>query len=350
MKDWRKVLVSAVTTLRDTIQVIDAGALKIALVVDDMNRLLGTITDGDIRRGILAGVSLDQPAQLVMNPQPTSVAMNESHDTIMAIMRNKSLQQIPLLDEKHRVVGIESLENLIMTRRRNNAVVLMAGGLGVRLHPLTQDCPKSLLNIGGKPILEIILENLLEYGFSRFYISVNYKAQMIEDYFGDGSRWGVEISYIRETSRMGTAGALSLLPKTLDEAVLVMNGDLLTKVNFDQLLNFHAEQGSLATMCVRQYDFQVPYGVVKIDRERLVSIEEKPTQNFFVSAGIYVLEPEAVDSVPCDTMFDMPALFETLVQRDRQVVVFPIREYWLDIGRMDDLERANGEFTEVFCK
>ena len=350
MKDWKKVLVSSATTVRDTIGIIDAGALRIALVVDGDNRLLGTVTDGDIRRGILGGVSLDEPVDKVMNPHPTTAGMSEGRETIMAIMRNKSLQQIPLLDEKLRVVGIELLENLILTRRRNNPVLLMAGGLGARLHPLTSDCPKPLLKVGNKPILETILDNFLEYGFSRFYISVNYKAEMIEEYFGDGSRWGVEISYLRENSRMGTAGALSLLPKTLQDPVLVMNGDRLTKINFDQLLDFHREHGSMATMCVREYDFQVPYGVVTFEKERLLAIEEKPVQKFFVSAGIYVLEPDTLSSVPCDTLYDMPALFESLIERAEPVVVFPVREYWLDIGRMDDLERANGEFAGVFPK
>lgn len=350
MKDWKDILVAPDTSVRETIQIIDAGAMKIALVVDNHKCLIGTITDGDIRRGILAGVPLDAPAERVMNPQPTTATMDESRDAIMAIMRNKCLQQIPLLDENNRVVGIEFLENLLKIRHRKNPVVLMAGGLGTRLHPLTNDCPKPLLKIGSKPILEIILENFIEFGFSRFYLSVNYKAQMIEDYFGDGSRWGVEISYIRETTRMGTAGALSLLPEQFADAVVVMNGDILTKVNFDQLLNFHMEQRSTATMCVREYDHQIPYGVVTIDGERLVSIEEKPIRKFFVSAGVYVLEPETLASVPTDTLFDMPTLFENLLERAAPVVVFPVREYWLDIGRMDDLERANGEFNEVFCK
>lgn len=350
MKDWKKVLVSSAATIRDTIQTIDNGALKIALVVDNKNQLLGTITDGDIRRGILCGISLDESVEKVMNRHPTTAGLNESRESIMTIMRNKSLQQIPLLGENGSVAGIELLENLIMPRRRNNPVLLMAGGLGSRLHPLTNDCPKPLLNVGSKPILEIILGNFIEYGFSRFFISVNYKAEMIEEYFGDGSHWGVEISYIRENTRMGTAGALSLLPNTLSEPIFVMNGDLLTKVNFDQLLNFHLEHESTATMCVREYDYQVPYGVVKIEKERLLGIVEKPIQNFFVSAGIYVLQPEVLDCVPRDTLYDMPTLFELLIELDKPVVVFPVREYWLDIGRMDDLERANGEFREVYSK
>lgn len=350
MKDWKKVLVSSAATIRDTIQTIDNGALKIALVVDNKNQLLGTITDGDIRRGILCGISLDESVEKVMNRHPTTAGLNESRESIMTIMRNKCLQQIPLLGENGSVAGIELLENLIMPRRRNNPVLLMAGGLGSRLHPLTNDCPKPLLNVGSKPILEIILGNFIEYGFSRFFISVNYKAEMIEEYFGDGSHWGVEISYIRENTRMGTAGALSLLPNTLSEPIFVMNGDLLTKVNFDQLLNFHLEHESTATMCVREYDYQVPYGVVKIEKERLLGIVEKPIQNFFVSAGIYVLQPEVLDCVPRDTLYDMPTLFELLIELDKPVVVFPVREYWLDIGRMDDLERANGEFREVYSK
>jgi NDP-sugar pyrophosphorylase family protein len=224
----------------------------------------------------------------------------------------------------------------------------MAGGLGTRLGELTRDCPKPLLRVGNKPVLETILENCIEYAFKRFYISVNYKADMLKDYFGDGSRWGVDIRYIEEKKRLGTAGALGLLPEDPTVPLLVMNADVLTKINFKHLLEFHEEHRSVATMCVREYEFQVPYGVVKIDNHRLLDILEKPVHQFFVNAGIYVLNPEAVSMVPKNTYFDMPALFEKLLQDQAETAAFPVREYWLDIGRKDDLERANGDYAEVF--
>lgn len=224
----------------------------------------------------------------------------------------------------------------------------MAGGLGRRLQPLTNECPKPLLKVGGKPILEIILENFVEQGFNRFHIAVNYKAEMIESYFGNGSRWGIDLSYLREHERMGTAGALSLLPGGLTQPLIVMNGDLLTRINFRQLLSFHAEHHAQATMCVRDYDFQIPYGVVKIEKHRLTGIEEKPVHHCFVSAGIYVLQPDVISLIPRNTFFDMPDLFAEMIRQQKETAVFPIREYWLDIGRMDDFERAVGEYERHF--
>lgn len=348
MKDWKKVLINADMSLRETIRVIDSGALKIALVVDADQKLLGTVTDGDIRRGILRGCSLEDSVQQVLNRTPTVAAQNEGKDQILALMRLKQVYQIPVIDGDGRVVGLEIVERILETPRYDNCVILMAGGLGSRLKPLTDDTPKPLLKVGGKPILETILENFIHYGFTNFRISVNYKGELIENYFGDGSRWGARIEYLRESKKLGTAGALGLLTERPNLPVLVMNGDVLTKVNFQQLLEFHREHRALATMCVREYDFQVPYGVVTVDNHRILNIEEKPVQRFFVNAGIYVLEPEALDLIPEDTFFDMPTLFEKVVAQQKETAVFPIREYWLDIGRMDDFQRAEGEFGKVF--
>lgn len=348
MKDWKKVIIPPSTTIRETIKVIDASALQIALVLDEDNRLLGTITDGDIRRGILKGVSLDDASMEIMNTTPVTVSPRESKEASLAIMRNKRIHQIPVVTDDNVLVDLEILDDLLLPPKRNNPVVLMAGGLGSRLRPLTNECPKPLLVVGNKPILETIIENFVEHGFKNFFLSVNYRAEMIEHYFGDGSRWGVDITYIRETERLGTAGALSLLPTKGAEPIFVMNGDLLTKVNFTHLLCFHNEHKAKATLCVRDYEFQVPYGVVKADKHRLVAIEEKPLHKFFISAGIYVFEPEALEMIPAGTFFDMPCLLEKLLKENFETAVFPVREYWLDIGRIDDFERANGEFCEVF--
>ena len=251
-------------------------------------------------------------------------------------------------EEAGRVIGVELLEELIRPRERDNWVVLMAGGLGTRLSPLTNDRPKPMLNVGNKPLLETIIENFVEQGFHRFFISVNYMAGMIKDHFADGGRWGAQIHYLEEDRKLGTAGALSLLPEPPTAPVLVMNCDLLTKVNFRHLLDFHLEHRAQGTMCVREYDFQVPYGVVRLDRQRIAGIDEKPVQRFFVNAGIYVLEPEALHHVPADTFFDMPSLFERLIAEGQEAAAFPIREYWLDIGQLADYDRANGEFAGLF--
>lgn len=348
MKDWKKVLVSPGTSIRETIRVIDQGAVKIALVVDQGNRLVGTVSDGDVRRGILKGCGLENAVQQIMNAAPLAVGQFDCREKILSLMRQKQVYQIPLIDDEGVLVGLEVIDSILNAGCRENWVVLMAGGLGTRLKQLTADTPKPLLKVGDKPILETILDNFIEHRFTRFFISVNYKSEMIEEYFGDGSRWGVQIEYLREGKKLGTAGALGLLPERPAAPLLVMNGDLLTKVNFQHLLSFHAEHGSSATMCVREYDFQVPYGVVTLDEHRIQSIVEKPIQRFFVNAGIYVIAPDILGMIPRDTYLDMPSLFDKLLNQEKETAVFPIREYWLDIGRIDDFERAQVEFSKVF--
>jgi len=348
MKSWKDVLVQPETPIMKVMQLIDASALQIALVVDTANHLLGTVTDGDIRRGILSNIALDEPVHKIMFTQPSTAKIEEDRDTILAKMKSKLLRQIPILDQFGCVVGLENWEELANIKERENIVVLMAGGLGTRLGALTNDCPKPLLKVGNKPVLETILESCREYGFRRFYFSVNYRADMVENYFGNGSRWGVDISYIQENKRLGTAGALGILPIKPTLPLLIMNADVLTKVNLNQLFDFHVEHNAMATMCVREYDFQVPYGVVKLDQHRLIGIEEKPVQSFFVSAGIYVLNSEALQFIPKNEFFDMPTLFEKIISEKHETAAFPVHEYWLDIGKIADYERANGEYPEVF--
>lgn len=348
MSEWKQILVRSGTTIREAVQVLDASELQIVLVTDDNDRLLGTVTDGDVRRGILSGVALDQPVQGIMNPRPTVAGPSDSREGILALMQRKQLRHIPVVDDNQRVVGMEMLDQLVQSRTKPNRVVLMAGGLGTRLQPLTDDTPKPMLRVGAKPLLETILENFIDSGFRRFSIAVNYLGDVIQNHFGDGSKWGVDIEYLRESRQLGTAGALRLLPEIPPEPIFVMNGDVLTKVNFSQLLDFHTGHGASATMCVREYDFQIPYGVVTLDRHRIAGIEEKPVQRLFVNAGIYVLEPDVLHLLPANDRFDMPGLFGKLIERRHETAVFPIREYWLDIGQMADYERANGEFTRVF--
>lgn len=348
MKKWRSLLVDMNATIMQALKILDEGAKQIVLVVDQRNVLLGTVTDGDIRRGILKGESLEAPITHVMNKRPIVAQMGDERETMLNLMTTRSLRQIPVIDDRGRLIDIVFLEDYMQSEKKDNWVVLMAGGFGTRLAPLTDHCPKPLLKVGSRPILEIILNSFISYGFARFYISVNYKADMIMEYFGDGSRWGVEIRYLLEDKRLGTAGALSLLSERPDKPFIVMNGDLLTKINFSHALQFHMEEEACATMCVREYEYQVPYGVVKVDQHRLYGIEEKPVQRFFISGGIYILSPDVIESIPENTFYDMPALFEALIEKEQLTSAFPIREYWLDIGRMDDFNRANGEFSEVF--
>ena len=346
MANWKDVVVSPDTTLGDAIAKVDAAGLQVALVLAPDKSLLGILTDGNIRRAILAGKGLQAPVSSVMNVQPTTVMASMPRGEMLALMRRKALHHLPVVDGAGRIAGLVTLDELIGASHRPNWVVLMAGGLGTRLQPLTDDCPKPLLEVGGKPILETILESFVEQGFKKIFLSVNYRADMIRNHFGAGDRWGVQVEYLNEGSRLGTAGGLSLLPERPTASVVVMNGDLLTRPNFENILQFHVAQGAIATMVVREYDFQVPYGVVRLNGTQIEGIEEKPVQKFFVNAGIYVLSPQALDHLPTETCFDMPILFEHLIASGKTVSAYPLREYWLDVGRLDDFERAQREWVK----
>ena len=317
-------------------------------MVDEAGRLIGTLTDGDIRRALLRNLPLSQPVADIMTRDPRLAPVGSDDTGLFRMMRALQIRHLPLVDEDGRVVGLRTLEGLLQTPRRPNRVVLMAGGLGARLHPLTRTLPKPMLSVGGKPLLETILETFIDYGFWRFSISLNYLAEIIVGHFGDGSRWGVEIEYLREPARMGTAGSLALLGETPTEPFIVMNGDILTAVDFRQLLNFHLDNQAMATMALHEYTLQVPYGVVEVEDHRLIAITEKPVHHHFINAGIYVLDPRVLDRVPRGTFFDMPDLFQRLIAEGGTTVAFPIREYWLDIGQPQDLQRAETEFPTVF--
>ncbi len=349
MKPWHKTLLPGSASIRAAIEVVNASRMQICLVVDENRRLLGTVTDGDIRRAILAGRDFSEPVERIMNAYPQVGGPDESREVLLARMAETRLHQIPIVDAGSGVIDLIVIEDLVGTTRvRENWVVLMAGGLGRRLRPLTDEAPKPLLPVGKKPLLETILETFVEQNFRRFYMAVNYKAQMIRDHFGDGSRWGAEISYLDEDRPLGTAGALRLIPEAPKAPLIVMNGDLLTRVNFGHLLDYHVRRASVATMCVRQYDFQIPFGVVHIDDDRIERIDEKPLHSFFVNAGIYALKPEVIDIIPADEPFDMTTLFERVIGAGRSTAVFPVHEYWLDVGRIDDFNNANSEFDDVF--
>lgn len=347
MKNWEQLLIAPNTSILDAMQVIDTYGKQMAVIVDESRTLLGVVTDGDIRRGILNHIPLTDPVEKVMNKTPITMHESTNKHSLVRYMKKRSLNFIPLVNDAHQITSLKFQKDEDV-QKKDNLVILMAGGLGTRLRPLTNDIPKPLLTVGERPILETIIENFKSHGFTNFAISVNYKKELIMDYFGDGENFEVNIHYINETERMGTAGALSLLTELPNQPVFVMNGDLLTKVNYEQLLNFHEDCASVATMCVREYEFQVPYGVIQTDHQKLISIKEKPTQRFFVNGGIYVLDPSAISEIPKGQFYDMPELFNKLIQQEKNVNVFPIREYWLDIGRMTDYEKANEEFATIF--
>jgi len=349
MKHWQSILIEPAMRLDEAIAVLDREGLRIALVVDAQRRLLGTLTDGDVRRALLRQTPLSAPVRDAMFDKPMTASLDWTRERILALMERHQLLHVPIVDAQLHVVGLETLHGVLQKRHKNNPIFLMAGGFGTRLQPLTDHCPKPMLRVGDKPILELIVENFVNAGFHRIFVSTHYRAEMIQEHFGDGSRWGASIRYVHEERPLGTGGALGLLPhEEIDQPMFMMNGDLLTNLNFDNLLKFHLEHDGMATMCVREYEHRVPYGVIESDGHRIRSMVEKPVHRFFVNAGIYVLAPELVRSVEPDQHIDMPTLLEHQIGRGHSINMFPIHEYWLDIGRMEDFQKAQFEVGGVF--
>jgi len=335
-------------SLRKALSVLDKGAMRIALVVDDNDVLIGTISDGDIRRGLLSGLKLDDDITKVYNSNPVVCKSSDSKDRIIQAAVSRKLFQIPIVNELGQVVELAEIDKLVKIKEYPNKIVLMAGGLGKRLMPLTNEMPKPMLMVGGKPILETVIERFAKYGFNNFIISVNYMAEKIVDYFGNGEKFGVSIEYVKEDKKLGTAGALSLIKSGINEPFFVMNADVLTKLNYKNIYDFHFRHKAYATMCVREYDMEVPYGVVQTNETDIVSIKEKPVQKFYVNAGVYLLDPGILKYISQDVYTDMTDLFELIVSKKKKTVSFPVREYWKDIGKKEDLAEADKEYLDYF--
>lgn len=343
--NWKNTLIDPDSTIREALEIIDRESLRGAIIVDPNRKLLGVVSDGDIRRGILAGVSLDDYVSKVMNTKPTIATKEISKQQLIGLMESKDILSIPLV-ENGIIIGLHTLHESLHKPSLENPVFIMAGGFGTRLKPLTDNCPKPMLKIGSKPILETLIRSFIKAGFVNFYISTHYMPEQIQEHFGDGAEFGISITYVHEDSPLGTGGALGLLPDDLPQGLplIMINGDVLTKVDFQRLLEFHVENDADATMCVREYDYQIPYGVVNGEGNKITSMVEKPIQRFFVNAGIYVLSPRVIQSVPENNRIDMPTLLEEHMEERDNVLMFPIHEYWLDIGRMDDFNRAQADF------
>lgn len=334
-------------SIKQALKVIDKGAIKVAVVLSDDGLLLGMLSDGDIRRALLKGMSLDDSITSIINKHPVVANINDTKERILELANEKKLHQIPIISNG-KLIGIQDIREFLTPKNKPNKVILMVGGLGTRLRPLTNDVPKPMLDVGNKPILHTIVENFAKYGYTDIIMCVNYKSEIIKEYFGNGDKFGVKIEYVLESQRMGTAGALSLLKEKPKDDFFVMNGDLLTNVNFEYLHEYHKDSNACASICVRKYEMQVPYGVVNVRANKVTSIEEKPTQSFFVSAGIYMFSPIVLDFIPKGVFYDMPTLFGELLKQGFAVYPFFIREYWLDIGKMDEYRRANDEYEGVF--
>ncbi len=347
MKNVNKIKINSDATIKQALKIISDGAIHIAVVVDKKEKFLGTLSDGDIRRGFLKGLDVNSPIKSIISKKPIFVKKNESKENILKIALSKKIYQIPEVDSDRKILGIHVLDDLIKFKNKSNKVVIMAGGKGMRLRPLTKNIPKPMLKVGNKPLLHTLVEKFKDSGYMNFVMCVNYKSNIIKDYFGNGTKFGVKIEYIHEKTKMGTAGALSLFKKKPKEPFFVINGDLLTNLNFEKMLDFHNEHNSKATMCVREYNIDSPYGEVKLKNENIKSIEEKPKHKFYVNAGVYVLDPKCIDLIP-KKYFDMPSLFKKMIENKNKTISFPLGEYWLDIGKINEYKKANLEFDFFF--
>lgn len=334
-----RVLISPQATIASAIACLDAAGTGALLLNDDENHLVGILTDGDIRRAILRNESLDQPCGHIASRDPVTIAPDTQPAQALHLMNTVDVNHLPVLDTDHKIIGFLLRRDLVKDDSNGAAAVIMAGGFGTRLRPLTEHLPKPMLPVGDRPLLERTIAQLRESGIRRVNVTTHYLTDKIKSYFGDGKDFGVELSYVSEDRPLGTAGSLRLV-RDHEEQLLVINGDILTGVRFTDLMAYHRELGADATVGVRKYEVQVPHGVVDCEGPRLLRMREKPCLSFMVNAGIYVLEPSVYRYLPLEESFDMPDLIQCLLEKGRHVVTFPITEYWLDIGRPGDYEQA----------
>jgi len=338
---WKDSIVKINTPIKVAIEQLNRVGIKIALVLDDKNKLLGTISDGDFRRGMLKGLSLEDTVEKIMNKNPRSVSEGTGRSEILKLMNDTKILQIPIVDKNNYLIGLHLWDNVSIHAQYSNIMVIMAGGKGSRLHPQTENRPKPMLLVAGLPILEHIIKRAKNQGFNHFIIAVNYLGQVIEDYFKDGQKFGVKIEYLHEDAPLGTAGALSLLSDKPEKAFIVTNGDVITDINYSDFLDYHTVQNAAATVAVHTHEFQIPYGVLKINDLEVESYEEKPIVSSLINAGVYALEPDVLDLIREIKFRDMPEILEISRNLRKKVIVYPLHESWIDIGRPIDLENAN---------
>jgi len=347
--DISKICIHSDDTIRQSIASIDQGVSGIALVLDDEQHLMGTVTDGDVRRAMLSGMTLETPVSVLLSrkvgtiyPVPITAPVGAQPEDLIRLMKERVVRQIPLLDNNGRVVDLAVLDDHLRYLDLPLQAVIMAGGFGSRLRPLTEDLPKPMLPVGGKPLMERVIDQLRQSGIRHVNVMTHYKSEKIVDHFGDGRAFGVELNYVDEKQPLGTGGGLGLMPHP-NEPVLVINGDILTQVDFRAMLYFHQENHADITIGVRRYEMQVPYGVVECEGVRVSRLQEKPQVGFLVNAGIYLLEPSVYQFMPQNTKFNMTDLIQWLLDAGQTVVSFPIHEYWLDIGQHADYTQAQGD-------
>ena len=341
IESWKKLIIDSNSNISDAIKILNETGLKIVLVTNQNGTLEGTITDGDIRRGILKGLSVHDSVNEIVYRNSFIVPPEMNRNTVIQLMLANKIQQIPIVDENKMILGLHHWDDIHRVQERSNLVVIMAGGMGTRLRPATVDMPKPLLQIAGKPILEHIIEKAKADGFNNFVLAVNYLGSKIEDYFRDGDKFGVKISYLKENKALGTVGALSLFPSIPEEDFIVTNGDVVTEIHYGQFLDFHLINNATATMAIRLHEIQNPFGVVQTKGIEIIGYEEKPVLSSNVNAGVYALKPEALSELTLNESCHMPTLFERLHAKSKSTIVYPLHEDWQDIGTSLDLSKAN---------
>lgn len=339
-QNWQKAILSIHSTIQSAIQNLNDSSLKIVLIVNEKGVLQGTLSDGDIRRALLKGLDINCSIENVIHRNPLVAPKNLDRQTVKQIMTANQIYQIPVVDENFLITGLYLWDEVTTLPVRTNKIVIMAGGEGKRLLPHTESCPKPMVLVAGKPMLEHIIERAKLEGFSNFIIATFYLGHMIEDYFGNGEGFGVNISYIKEKSPLGTAGALGLLTPKPNCPFVVTNGDVITDINYGEMLDFHNRNEADATMAVRLHEWQHPFGVVQTDGIEISGFEEKPISRSHINAGIYILSPNSLDMLVNNEPCDMPNLFERLQLINKRTLAYPMHEPWLDIGRPEDLKRA----------
>ncbi len=340
---WRQAILPANATIGQAIHNLNQVAIKIVMVANEAGVLEGTISDGDIRRGLLKGLDLNSPITSVIHRNALVVPPELGRELVMQLMVANKIQQIPVVDTQHHVVGLHLWDEVAKPPARPNLMVIMAGGMGTRLRPHTENCPKPLLAVAGKPMLEHIIDRAKLEGFNHFVLAIHYLGHMIEAHFGHGERLGVQIDYLREGSPLGTAGALCMLNPLPDAPFVVTNGDVITDIRYGELLDFHTRHYAAATMAVRVHEWQHPFGVVQMKGVEIVGFEEKPIVRSQINAGVYAIDPAALSVLTIEAHCDMPTLFERLQAKAERTVAYPMHEPWLDVGRPADLKQAETE-------
>jgi dTDP-glucose pyrophosphorylase len=325
----------------DAIKKLDENGDGILPVTDSDGHFIGLVTDGDVRRAVLnKQLDLDH----IVNQNPYKLTSESTQAERVNYLKNYRIRHLPIVDKNNKLIEIITLDNINLSDM-SYPVVIMAGGLGSRLGDLTKNTPKPMLHVGGRPILETILISCIENGFYKFYISVNYKKEIIMDYFGDGSKWNVDIEYLIEDKKLGTAGALTLIKEKHSTPFLITNGDVITSLDYRELLKHHEKKKSKVTMCVRDFEYVVPFGVVEVDGDKISKISEKPTKSFKVNAGIYVVEPDVIDDIPKNILYDMTTLFEDVGNRKQGRGAYFLKDYWIDVGQVEELSQANTDLS-----